>query len=128
MLYTGRCHCGAVQFEIEAPESLTVDECNCSICHMSGYLHLILPKSKFRLLKGEDQLSTYTWNTGVAQHTFCRTCGIKAFYTPRSNPDGIDVNVRCLQPPPEKITINQFDGQNWEDHAHKLTHLSKETG
>jgi hypothetical protein len=126
MLYSGFCHCGAIHFEIEAPKCITVENCNCSICSMSGYLHLILPKSKFRLIKGNEHLSTYTWNTGVAKHTFCKTCGIKPFYTPRSNPEGIDINVRCLKPQPDKITTNQFDGQHWEANAHTLSHLDKE--
>ncbi|MAF84220.1 MAG: GFA family protein [Gammaproteobacteria bacterium] len=127
MFYSGHCHCRAVGFEIEAAEKLVCQECNCSICQMSGYIHLIVPKSAFRLVQGQDSLRTYTFNTGVAQHYFCRTCGIKAFYIPRSNPDGYDINVRCLDPMPENITIDQFDGKNWEEHAHKLRHLSKES-
>ena len=125
MKYQGSCHCGEVKFEIEAPDEVTVAECNCSICTKSGFLHLILPKSKFKLLSGEANLSCYTFNTGVAKHLFCKTCGIKAFYIPRSNPDGIDINVRCLSPQPGKMTIEPFDGQNWEQHAHKVAHLSK---
>ena len=127
MRYRGGCHCGAVQFEVEAPETVEVQECNCSICSKSGYLHLILPKSKFKLLKGDDSLTTYTFDTGEAKHLFCTICGIKSFYIPRSNPDGYDVNVRCLDPQPKKISIQPFDGKNWEQHAHKLAHLSKET-
>ena len=125
MKYQGSCHCGEVKFEIEAPDEVTVAECNCSICTKSGFLHLILPKSKFKLLSGEANLSCYTFNTGVAKHLFCKTCGIKAFYIPRSNPDGIDINVRCLSPQPGKMTIEPFNGQNWEQHAHKVAHLSK---
>ena len=94
---------------------------------MEGYIHLIVPKSAFRLLQGKDSLTTYTFNSGVAQHYFCRVCGIKPFYIPRSNPDGYDVNVRCLDPQPGNITIKEFDGRNWEDHADELRHLSKET-
>jgi hypothetical protein len=115
-----------VLFEIEAPEYLEVEDCNCSICAKSGYLHLILPKSKFTLLVGEENLTTYIFNTGVAKHTFCKTCGIKPFYIPRSNPDGIDVNVRCLDVAHVSMNINKFDGQNWEQHAHILAHKSKE--
>ena len=126
MEYQGSCHCGAVTFEIEAPETIECDDCNCSICAKSGFLHLILPLSKFKLLSGEENLTTYTFNTGVAKHTFCRTCGIKPFYIPRSNPDGIDVNVRCLSPEPSSVTIRPFDGRNWEQNAHKVAHLSKE--
>lgn len=127
MRYKGSCHCGAVEYEVEADEIITAQECNCSICSKSGYLHLIVPHSKFTLLKGEEHLATYTFDSGVAKHKFCKICGIKSFYIPRSNPDGFDVNVRCLEPQPEKIMIEQFDGKNWEQHAHKLAHLSKES-
>ena len=126
MIYTGSCHCGAVQFEVEAPAEVVCQECNCSICSKSGYLHLIVPRSKFRLLKGEEFLTTYTFDSGEAKHKFCKACGIKSFYIPRSNPDGFDVNVRCLEPQPRHIEIEFFDGRNWEQHAHELAHLSKE--
>ena len=76
-------------------------------------------------MTGEDYLETYTFNTGVAKHTFCRTCGIKPFYTPRSNPDGIDVNVRCLDNQPKSMNITEFDGQHWEQNADKVAHKSK---
>ena len=126
MLYQGSCHCGAVQFEVEAPEHLEANDCNCSICTKGGFLHLIVPKSKFTLLQGEDNLALYSWNTGVAKHYFCKTCGIKPFYIPRSNPDGVDVNVRCLDPLPKDVSVVPFDGQNWEANAASLAHLSRE--
>ena len=126
MIYKGKCHCGAVAFEVEAPERIECAECNCSICAMAGNLHLIVPKSRFRLVRGESELTAYTFNTGVARHLFCKICGIKAFYTPRSNPDGYSVNVGCLEPPPREIVIEKFDGQNWEQHAHTLAHLSRD--
>lgn len=126
MLYHGRCHCGAIQFDVDAAENIECQECNCSICRSSGYLHLIVPKSAFHLRQGHESLTTYTFNTGVARHLFCRNCGVKSFYVPRSNPDGIDVNVRCLDPMPENMTIEPFDGQNWEENAHELRHLSNE--
>jgi hypothetical protein len=94
---------------------------------MTSYLHLIVPKSRFRLLRGREDLCTYTFNTGIAQHTFCRVCGIKSFYVPRSNPDGISVNVRCLRPEMvERIEVSCFDGQNWEQNAGRLAHLSED--
>lgn len=127
MIHRGECHCGAVVFEVEAPERVECAECNCSICAKSGNLHLIVSKSRFKLLRGDSELTTYTFNTGVAKHLFCKTCGIKPFYVPRSNPDGYSVNVRCLEPPPREIVIKKFDGQNWEKHAHTLTHLSRES-
>jgi len=126
MKYTGSCHCGAVVFEVEASEAIDCHECNCSICSRTGYLHLIVPASRFSLLQGEDMLTTYTFDSAEAKHRFCKTCGIKSFYIPRSNPDGYDVNVRCLEPQPTQIHIEAFDGKNWEMHAHKLSHLSKE--
>lgn len=125
--YKGSCHCGAVQFEVDAPGKLTVIECNCSICEMTAYLHLIVPASRFRLVSGNEHLNTYSFNTGVAKHKFCRICGIKPFYIPRSNPDGIDVNVRCIDKNSIKeIEVRPFDGRNWERNADKLSHFSKD--
>lgn len=126
MIHPGSCHCGAVRFEVEAPTTIVCKDCNCSICRKSGNLHLIVPKSRFKLVAGEDRLSVYTFNTGIAQHYFCSTCGVKPFYIPRSNPDGVDVNVRCFDEPPEEIVVEPFDGQDWEEHATSLLHLSTE--
>jgi len=126
MIYKGGCHCGEVRFEVEAPEEVECQECNCSICSKTGFLHLIVPRSKFNLVQGSESLSTYTFDTGEARHLFCKTCGIKSYYIPRSNPDGYDVNVRCFDDLPATIHIEEFDGKNWEKHAHTLAHLSKE--
>lgn len=126
MLYQGSCHCRAVTFEVDAPEEIIAQDCNCSICAKAGFLHLIVPKSKFRQLTGADDLARYTFNTGTAQHFFCKICGIKPFYIPRSNPDGVDVNVRCLDTPIPSLVIEPFDGRNWEQHAELLKHLSTE--
>ncbi len=127
MIYEGGCHCEAIRFEVEAPEKIKCGDCNCSICSKSGYLHLIVPKSRFKLIRGEQNLTTYMFNTGVAQHRFCQTCGIKSFYVPRSNPDGYDINVRCLEPEPIELVTEPFDGKNWELHAHKLADFSKDS-
>jgi hypothetical protein len=125
--HRGGCHCCNVAFEVDAPARLVAHECNCSICSMTGYLHLIVPASRFRLLHGADQLTTYAFNTGTARHLFCRRCGIKSFYVPRSNPDGYSVNVRCLDRATiEQLEIEPFDGQNWEQSAAALAHLSHE--
>jgi hypothetical protein len=126
VIHHGHCHCGAVAFEVDAPERIAALDCSCSICRMTGFVHLIVPKSKFRLLQGEGSLVSYRFNTGVADHTFCGTCGIKSFYIPRSNPDGIDVNVRCLDPQPADVIVEPFDGRNWDAHGNELAHLSKE--
>ena len=91
----GGCHCGRVRFKVTADLD-RVTYCNCSMCSKKGFLHLIVPPEQFELLSGKDDLTTYTFNTGVAKHTFCKTCGIHPFYVPRSDPDKIDVNARCL--------------------------------
>ena len=122
----GACHCRRVRFEVDAPATIEALECNCSLCAMTGYWHLIVPASRFRLLTGEEFLTTYTFNTGVAKHRFCSVCGIKSFYVPRSNPDGIDVNVHCLDTPPRSVRVAEFDGRDWERHAHTLAHKSKD--
>ncbi|MBI2754677.1 MAG: GFA family protein [Betaproteobacteria bacterium] len=115
--HTGGCHCGRVRFEVTAPAHLEVSECNCSICSKTGFLHLIVPKSRFRLLSGEDVLTTYQFNTRTAKHLFCSVCGIKSFYVPRSHPDGYSVNARCLdEGTVEEMSVTKVDGRNWEKH------------
>ena len=112
--YEGGCHCGRVRFRIQS-EFARVSECNCSMCAKKGFMHLIVPLSQFELLSGKENLTTYTFNTGVAKHTFCKTCGIHPFYTPRSDPDKVDINVRCLDGiDPSTFKPVLFDGQNWE--------------
>jgi hypothetical protein len=114
--HQGGCHCGRVRFEVLAPAVLEVDDCNCSICSMFGFLHLIVTADRFRLLRGEDSLRTYTFNTGTARHLFCGTCGTKSFYVPRSHPDGYSVNVRCIDAGTiEKMNIHRIDGRHWEN-------------
>ena len=123
--HKGGCHCGRVRFEVNAPAIITATACNCSICQMSGFLHLIVVASDFHLLDGEDELTTYTFNTGVARHRFCRHCGIKSFYIPRSHPDGVSVNVKCLDPATiERIDVTPFDGRNWEQNIAKLSPIN----
>jgi hypothetical protein len=113
--HTGGCHCGRVRFEVIAPAKLEVAECNCSICSKFGYLHLIVPADRFKLISGSEALSTYSFNTHTAKHFFCSTCGVKSFYVPRSHPDGISVNVRCIDSDTiESMSIKPFDGREWE--------------
>lgn len=125
VIHRGGCHCGRVRFEVEAPALIEAQECNCSICRMSGYQHLLVAAADFRLLQGEGDLTTYSFNTGIAQHRFCRHCGVKSFYTPRSHPNGLSVNVRCL----DKVTIEDvrltpFDGRNWEQNISQLSPIN----
>ncbi len=123
--HSGGCHCGAVRFEVDAAADIVATRCNCSICRMTGFLHLIVAADKFRQTQGEDALSTYTFNTGVARHHFCRSCGVKSFYVPRSHPDGISVNVNCLDPATiASVTVEDFDGANWEENIARLSPLS----
>jgi centromere protein V len=115
--HSGGCHCGRVRFEVTAPKDLQVSDCNCSICSKSGFLHLIVPKSRFKLLSGAQTLTTYTFNTGTAQHLFCSVCGVKSFYVPRSFPQGYSVNARCLNEGTiANVTVVSFDGKDWERH------------
>lgn len=114
--YEGGCHCGAIRFRVVVDKHEGID-CNCSICQKKGFLHLIVPAEQFTLLSGNDFLTTYTFNTGVAKHNFCRICGIHPFYRPRSHPDGFDVNIRCLDGNVlSKFRILPFDGSNWEEN------------
>ena len=116
--HSGGCHCGSVRFAVTAPAHIVVSQCNCSICSKSGYLGLPVPRSRFKLLRGEDCLTTYTFNTGVARHLFCRYCGIKSFYVPRSHPHGFNVNARCIDAGSiRSMIIRPFDGREWEKNT-----------
>jgi hypothetical protein len=125
---TGGCHCGRVRYEVQGTPG-EVSECNCSICTRKGYLHWIVPRASFRLLAGEGDLTTYRFNTGVAQHHFCRHCGVASFYVPRSNPDCIDVNARCLDEVDQAaLTRRSFDGRNWEASAEEFRRRQEDGG
>jgi hypothetical protein len=115
--HRGGCHCGRVRFEVDAPAELVIDECNCSMCTRTAFLHLIVTADRFRITQGRDALTNYTFNTGTAQHYFCATCGIKPFYVPRSHPDGWSVNARCIDEGTiVEMKIHSVDGRNWEMH------------
>ena len=114
---SGSCHCGRVRYRITL-RSWRMTVCNCSICTKKGYLHLVVPKDDFELLCGQDALTTYTFNTHKARHTFCATCGMHPFYVPRSHPDGFSVNARCL----DNVELSwfqkdDFDGQHWDEQV-----------
>lgn len=123
--HTGGCHCGRVRFEVDAPTRIEATRCNCSICKKTGYLALIVSSNAFCLLQGEDAIHTYTFNTGAAKHHFCKFCGVKSFYVPRSHPHGISVNVNCLDDATlESVTEKPFDGRNWEQNISRLSPIS----
>lgn len=123
----GGCHCRRVRFEVDAPAVVEALDCNCSICRMTGFLHLIVPASRFRLVSGEDALTGYRFNTGTAHHLFCRHCGIKSFYVPRSHPDGYSVNVHCLDPDSiVELHVTPFDDNDREAATAALSHLSRD--
>jgi hypothetical protein len=116
--YRGGCHCGRVAFEVDGPIE-RVSECNCSMCAKKGFLHWIVSPDRFRLRTPREALTTYRFNTGQAQHHFCTVCGIHSFYVPRSDPDKIDVNARCLEGVDVAgLSVTSFDGRHWEE-AHR---------
>eukprot|EP00116_Pleurobrachia_bachei_P009267 sb/3469529/ len=114
--HRGSCHCGKVQFEVSAPAVLEVWHCNCSVCTKKQNHHFVVPEGRFKLLDGSAEfLTTYTFNTHRAKHTFCKVCGVQSFYKPRSNPDGIGVMPHCIDSDTiERMVIREFDGMDWE--------------
>ncbi|WP_374606138.1 GFA family protein [Thermomonas sp.] len=124
IVHRGGCHCGRVRLEVDAPARPDVLDCNCSICRMTGFLHLIVPAARFRLLSGADALVEYTFNTGAAKHRFCGHCGIKSFYVPRSHPHGFSVNARCLDDVAlATLNIIPFDDRNRTAAMAAIAHL-----
>ena len=120
-IHRGGCHCGAVQFEFEAPAQVDVTDCNCSMCGMTGYEHVFVPHQGLRFLSGEGELTEYRFNTGQAVHMFCKICGIKPLYRPRSHPDAWSVNLRCVEGGTLSVTKRiSFDGQDWEGNIAAL--------
>lgn len=120
MKVEGGCHCGAVRFTAQVPNPpIPALDCNCSVCLMTGFLHVVVPHEKFELVTGRDALTSYRFGTGTAEHIFCRFCGVKSFYQPRSHPDAWSVNANCLDEPVE-LNVEKFDGRNWELAKAKL--------
>ena len=127
MEITASCHCGAVELRATLTHGFDdIGRCTCSFCARRQAAAVTADAASVVVTKGADNLTLYTWGTGTAQHYFCKTCGIKPFYTPRSNPDGIDVNINCLDTEAKSIQVKNFDGRNWEENAHALAHKSRE--
>ena len=117
----GSCHCKSVRYEVQVPVQITARKCNCSICAMTGFVHVTVDREDLKLLSGKDDLREYRFNTGTAKHLFCRHCGVKSFYVPRSRPDGYSINLNCLDVGPEiQIRTEHFDGQHWRKNIHKI--------
>ena len=117
----GSCHCGRVRIEVRLPMRLTASRCNCSICTKTGFVHVIVEREDLNIVTGQDELTPYRFNTGTARHLFCRHCGVKPFYVPRSHPEGYSVNLNCLEMDSEiQIRIDPFDGRNWRKNIDKL--------
>ena len=115
MKIEGGCHCKAVRFEAEVDEQVEVLDCNCSICAMTGFRHLMVAHERFRLLTGQGALTSYRFGTGAAEHLFCGICGVKSFYQPRSHPEAWSVNLNALDDAGSlRISVKAFDGRNWE--------------
>ncbi|KAL9248885.1 Centromere protein V-like protein [Drosera capensis] len=125
VMHCGGCHCRSVRWQVEAPSCVVAWECNCSDCYMRGNTHFIVPSEKFELLgNSKEFLTTYTFGTHTAKHTFCKVCGITSFYMPKSNPDGIAVTYKCVDPGTlSHVEVRKFDGRNW-DSAHALTGIA----
>jgi len=122
MQHRGQCHCGAVSFRFTAPEVLDVLDCNCSICAMVGFRHVIISHADFNLRSGGQDLVEYRFNTGKARHLFCGLCGVKSFYQPRSHPDCWSVNLNCIAPSSFTVgEVTAFDGRNWEASIGDIT-------
>jgi hypothetical protein len=120
MRVSGGCQCGAVRFEAELAEMpVPALDCNCSVCRMTGYLHVMVPHEGFELVTGRNALTSYRFGSGAAEHLFCSRCGVKSFYQPRSHPEAWSLNANCLDQPVE-LAIEAFDGRNWEAAAASL--------
>ena len=120
--YSGGCHCGAVSFRVTT-DATVVLECNCSICRKKGFLHLIVEAEAFTMLEGEERLTSYGFGTHTARHLFCDTCGVQSYYHPRSHPNGISINARCLDDDAlARFEVIPFDGENWEANVALIRH------
>lgn len=127
VIHCGECHCGRVRFEVRGPAEIDAVRCNCTICRKSGFVGWIVPAPDFRLRAGAEALNEYRFNTGIARHLFCRYCGVKPFYVPRSHPHGYSVNIHCLNEQTiNGIRISEFDGKNWEASIHALADISRD--
>lgn len=91
------CHCGSVEIELDLPDGLVdVRRCDCSLCRRRGAVVASVPLSGIRIVRGEEYLKLYQFNTRTAKHYFCSECGIYTHHQRRSNPTQYGFNVACL--------------------------------
>jgi len=109
--YLGGCHCGEIKYKFVSDELVEIWKCNCSICKMHDYEHLFIDHNNFTIIKGSELIAKYCFGTKSAEHLFCKICGIKSFYQPRSHPESYSINLRCVDEPPEIKNIVYFDGK-----------------
>lgn len=116
--YHGSCHCGRVQFEVDARPT-RLSRCNCSVCTKKGALFIPVSEiDALRITAGETELTAYRFNTKTATHYFCRHCGVHPFHRPRIAPARWSANARCLTDLDlGSLPITEFDGKNWEATA-----------
>jgi hypothetical protein len=117
---SGGCHCGAVRFSAKLPNApVPALDCNCSICTMTGFMHVMVPHEDFELLTGRGSLKSYKFGSAAADHLFCSNCGVKSFYQPRSHPDSWSLNANCFDAP-ITLSVEKFDGRHWEQAKARL--------
>ncbi|KAM1011969.1 hypothetical protein ACFX2C_047252 [Malus domestica] len=128
VMHEGGCHCKNVRLRVKAPSSVVAWSCNCSNCSMRGNTSFIVPAERFQLLNDSEQfLTTYSFGTHMAKHTFCNVCGITSFYRPLSNPDGVVITFRCVDPRTlARVEIKYYNGQNWEA-SHSQTGIASQS-
>jgi hypothetical protein len=116
--YHGSCHCGRVQFEVDAKPT-RLSQCNCSMCSKKGALYVPTAEIEaLRITAGESELTSYQFNTKKATHYYCRHCGVHPFHRPRTDPTRWSANARCLTDLDiASLPITTFDGQHWDAAA-----------
>ena len=122
--YFGECHCKSIRFEFYCRKDVSIVKCNCSICSITNFLHLIIPHKDFILLRGKEHLHTYQFNKNIAKHFFCKICGIKSFYQPRSHKNCFSINYNSVINPPKIKSVNSFNGRDFENNIKALREIS----
>ena len=126
-LRAGQCHCGAVRFEAALSDGFsTVRRCTCSLCRMRGAVMVMTEADGVKVLQGAETLSSYRFNTGVAEHFFCARCGVYTHHQRRSDQTSFAVNVACLDgvSPFDFAEVPVNDGVNHPNDTGKLQRMA----